>query len=40
MPLAGFVVLGYVVYEMDSTAKIMGGIWIEVGIVYFAVLTS
>jgi len=39
MPLAGFVVIGYVLYEMDSTAKIMGAMWLGAGIVYFAVLT-
>jgi amino acid transporter len=39
MPLAGLAVLGYVLYEMDAAAKIMGAVWIAVGIVYFAVLT-
>jgi amino acid transporter len=39
MPLAGFVVIGYVLYEMDGAAKIMGAAWIGVGIVYFAALS-
>jgi amino acid transporter len=39
MPLAGLTVLGYVLYEMDAAAKIMGAVWIALGIVYFAVLT-
>jgi len=39
MPLAGFTVIAYVLYEMDSAAKIMGGVWIAAGMVYFAVLT-
>ena len=39
MPLAGFGVIGYVLYEMDDTAKIMGGVWIGIGIVYFAILS-
>jgi amino acid transporter len=39
MPLAGFAVIGYVLYEMDSAAKIMGATWIGAGLVYFAVLT-
>ena len=39
MPLGGFVVIGYVLYEMDNNAKIMGGVWIAAGIVYFIVLT-
>jgi amino acid transporter len=39
MPLAGLVVIGYVLYEMDSAAKVMGGVWIAIGVVYFAVLT-
>jgi len=39
MPLAGFAVIGYVLYEMDSAAKIMGAAWIGVGILYFAALS-
>jgi amino acid transporter len=39
MPLAGFAVIVYVLYEMDSAAKIMGAVWIGAGVVYFAVLT-
>ena len=39
MPLGGLVVIGYVLYEMDSSAKIMGGVWIAAGIVYFIILT-
>jgi amino acid transporter len=39
MPLAGFAVIGYVLYEMDGAAKILGAVWIGVGIVYFAVLS-
>jgi amino acid transporter len=38
-PLAGFAVIGYVLYEMDSAAKIMGAVWIAAGIVYLIVLT-
>jgi amino acid transporter len=38
MPLAGLAVLGYVLYEMDTAAKIMGATWIAVGVVYYAVL--
>jgi amino acid transporter len=39
MPLAGFAVIGYVLYEMDRAAKLMGAAWIAIGIVYFAVLS-
>lgn len=39
LPLAGLAVIGYVLYEMDSAAKIMGVVWIALGIVYFGVLT-
>jgi amino acid transporter len=39
MPLAGFAVVGYVLYEMDAAAKILGAVWIGVGILYFAVLS-
>jgi amino acid transporter len=38
-PLLGFVVIAYVLYEMDSSAKIMGACWIAIGIVYYLVLT-
>jgi hypothetical protein len=37
MPLAGLAVIGYVLYEMASAAKIMGAVWIALGLVYFAV---
>jgi len=39
MPLAGLIVLGYVLYEMDTAAKVMGAVWIGIGVVYFSVLT-
>lgn len=38
-PLAGLVVIAYVLYEMDNRAKIMGACWITVGTVYYLVLT-
>jgi amino acid transporter len=38
-PLAGFAVIGYVLYEMDGAAKIMGACWIGAGFVYYGVLT-
>jgi amino acid transporter len=38
-PLAGFLVIAYVLYEMDRSAKIMGGCWIAIGVLYYAVLT-
>jgi amino acid transporter len=37
-PLAGFVVITYVLYEMDSKAKILGAIWIALGTLYYLVL--
>jgi amino acid transporter len=39
MPLGGLLVIGYVLYEMDNAAKLMGACWIGAGIVYFVVLT-
>jgi amino acid transporter len=39
MPLAGFAVVGYVLYEMDAAAKILGALWIGMGVLYFAVLS-
>ena len=38
-PLGGLLVIGYVLYEMDNAAKMMGACWIAAGIVYFVVLT-
>jgi amino acid transporter len=38
-PLAGLVVISYVLYEMDTAAKIMGACWIALGIIYYLVLT-
>jgi amino acid transporter len=38
-PLAGFLVIAYVLYEMDRSAKIMGGCWIAIGVLYYLVLT-
>jgi hypothetical protein len=37
MPLGGLLVIGYVLYEMDAAAKIMGACWIVIGLVYFLV---
>jgi amino acid transporter len=39
MPLGGLLVIAYVLYEMDGAAKIMGAVWIGVGILYFVVLS-
>jgi amino acid transporter len=37
-PLVGAAVIGFVIYEMDRSAKIMGACWIAVGTVYYLVL--
>lgn len=37
MPLGGLLIIGYVLYEMDKAAKIMGACWLVVGVVYFVV---
>jgi amino acid transporter len=39
VPLMGAAVIGFVLYEMDRSAKIMGACWIAVGIAYYLVLT-
>jgi amino acid transporter len=39
VPLMGAAVIGFVLYEMDRSAKIMGACWIAAGIVYYFVLT-
>jgi len=38
-PLLGLVVIGYVLYEMDLTAKKLGLAWLAIGAVYYLVLT-
>lgn len=38
-PVLGFIIIGYVLVEMDQRAKIMGLCWFVVGIVYYVVLT-
>jgi amino acid transporter len=38
-PVVGFLVIAYVLYEMDNSAKIMGACWIAIGIAYYLVLT-
>lgn len=38
-PLAGFAVIAYVLVEMNQAAKILGGCWLLIGIVYYLVLT-
>ena len=38
-PVIGMLIIVYVLYEMDRTAKILGLGWIAIGTVYYAVLT-
>jgi amino acid transporter len=38
-PLVGASVIGFVLYEMDRSAKILGACWIAAGIAYYLVLT-
>jgi len=38
-PMAGLMVISYVLLEMDNSAKILGGCWIAIGVVYYVVLT-
>jgi len=38
-PLIGMLIILYVLFEMDRAAKIMGAIWIAVGVIYYSVLT-
>ena len=39
LPLGGLLVIAYVLYEMDNSAKIMGACWIAAGVLYFVVLS-
>jgi hypothetical protein len=36
----GSSVIGFVLYEMDRSAKILGACWIAIGIVYYGVLMA
>jgi hypothetical protein len=38
VPIAPFVI-AYVLFEMDTAAKLMGACWIAAGVVYFVVLS-
>ncbi|HEY4974256.1 MAG TPA: APC family permease, partial [Steroidobacteraceae bacterium] len=38
-PLVGFLVIAYVLYEMDNSAKFLGACWIAIGIIYYLLLT-
>jgi amino acid transporter len=38
-PALGFIVIAYVLFEMDVAAKILGTCWIGLGIIYYLVLT-
>ena len=38
-PAIGLAVIGYVLFEMDATAKILGACWLGIGIVYYGILT-
>lgn len=38
MPLGGLAVIGYVLYEMDRDAKLMGAAWIAMGVAYYVLL--
>jgi amino acid transporter len=37
-PLTGSAILVYVLFEMDRAAKILGGCWIAIGVVYYLVV--
>jgi amino acid transporter len=39
MPLGGLLVIAYVLYEMDNSAKIMGACWIAAGVLYYRVIS-
>jgi hypothetical protein len=37
-PLAGLLIIVFVLYEMDRAAKILGACWIAIGVLYYVVL--
>jgi len=38
-PALGFIVIAFVLYEMELAAKILGACWIGLGVIYYLVLT-
>jgi len=38
-PAAGFLVIAYVLYAMDTKAKILGACWLAIGVLYYLLLT-
>jgi amino acid transporter len=39
LPMAGFTVIAYVLYEMDNAAKVLGACWIAIGALYYLILS-
>jgi amino acid transporter len=39
LPVAGFMVIAYVLYEMDNAAKVLGACWIVIGALYYLILS-
>ena len=37
-PVAGFLMIAYVLYEMDTAAKVLGACWLGIGVVYYLLL--
>jgi amino acid transporter len=37
-PLLGLSIILFVLYEMDRSAKILGGCWVAIGVVYYSIL--
>ncbi|HEX3650223.1 MAG TPA: amino acid permease, partial [Pseudonocardiaceae bacterium] len=37
VPLIGFVIIGYVLYNADTNAKMVGGAWLAVGVIVIVV---
>jgi amino acid transporter len=38
-PLAGMIIIAYVLYEMDHAAKVLGMCWIAIGVAYYLVVS-
>jgi len=39
-PLAGLLIIVYVLYEMDRSAKLIGACWIAIGVIYYLALVG
>jgi hypothetical protein len=37
-PIIGFIIIGFVMVNLDPLAKEIGGVWLIIGIIYYVIL--